>query len=238
MVGTNLFAERTNADGNQEYVALTDENGLPAIVRGTTVPTSGSYAKGCLFIKTDAGSGTKSVYENQGTTSSISFNLIGSIDTAEIADDAITTAKIKDDNVTEAKISASSDSGLGVLRVARAKYDFGVDGGAQGAITPTINATLPDNAGIIGGTINSTTAATSGGSATVSVGTVSGSSATSLLDATAISSLTADALLNSKATFASPVKLTASSKIDITVGTADLTAGVIEITVLYFVAAA
>lgn len=150
----------------------------------------------------------------------------------------ITTALITDANVTEAKISASSGFGLGILRVARAKYSFAVDGGSVGTITPATNATIPDNAVIVGGTINSTTAATSGGAATISVGTSAGSSTTSLLAATGYASFSADALLNSAATFAAPVKLTAAGSITITVATAALTAGIIEITVLYFVAAA
>lgn len=129
-------------------------------------------------------------------------------------------------------------NGQGLLRIARAKYDFAVDGGAQGAITPALTATIPDNAIIIGGTINSTTAATSGGSATISVGTTAGSSATSLLGATAVASFSLDAKINSAATFAAPVKMTAAGNINITVATADLTAGVIEVTILYFVAGA
>ena len=140
--------------------------------------------------------------------------------------------------VTEAMLAASSGTGLGVLRVARARYSFAVDGGAQGLITPVSNATIPDNAIIVGGQINSTTAATSGGAATISVGTSAGSSATSLLGVTAVASFSADARINSVATFAAAVKMSAAGSITLTVATADLTAGIIEVTVLYFVAQA
>lgn len=53
---------------------------------GTTVPTADStgFAKGCLFIKTDAADGTKGLYENQGTSSASDFNLIGSVSASEI----------------------------------------------------------------------------------------------------------------------------------------------------------
>jgi len=51
---------------------------------GTTVPTGSGYAKGCLFIKTDAATGTKGLYENQGTTTTASFNLVGSITGSEL----------------------------------------------------------------------------------------------------------------------------------------------------------
>jgi hypothetical protein len=131
-------------------------------------------------------------------------------------------------------------TGLGLLRTAKAKYDFAVDGGAQGEITLASNCTIPDNAIIIGGIINSTTACTSGGSATIAVGTSAGSSATSLKAATAVASYSADALLATVPVFtaASAVKMTAAGQVTVTVATADLTAGVIEITLVYFVAGA
>lgn len=135
-------------------------------------------------------------------------------------------------------------SGVGVLttstglRVARAKYDFTVDGGAQGLITPTDSDTLPDNAIIVGGQINSTTAVTSDGSATVAIGTSAGSSATAIKGATGKASYSADALLNVVPTFAAGVKLTAAGTITFTIGTADLTAGVIEVFLFYVVPAA
>jgi len=132
---------------------------------------------------------------------------------------------------------ASSVTGLGELGIARAKYSFAVDGGAISTITPVSNALLPDDAVIIGGTINSTTAAV-GATATIAVGTSAGSSTTSLLGATAVASFSADARINSVATFAAPVKLTAAGNITLTIATAALTAGVIEVTVLYYVAAA
>lgn len=162
----------------------------------------------------------------------------GTIVAAGIDSDAVTTIKILDANVTEPKIVASSSTGLGVLRVARAKYSFAVDGGAISTITPNLNATIPDNAIIIGGSINSTTAPTSGGLATISFGTSAGSSATSLLGITAIATFTLDSTINSVATFAAPVKMTASGSITLTIADFVLTAGIIEVTLLYFVAAA
>ena len=79
MSGTNFFTKVTNASGNTEYIAFTDEFDLPSLVRGTTVPTAGTYAKGCIFIKTDAANGVKSLYENQGTTTTPSFAGVGAI---------------------------------------------------------------------------------------------------------------------------------------------------------------
>lgn len=124
------------------------------------------------------------------------------------------------------------------LRVAYAKYDFAVDGGAQGTIAPANSSTIPDNAILVGATLNSTTAVLSGGSATVAVGTSAGSSTTSIKGATGKASWSADAVLNGVPVFATPVKLSAAGTITFTIGTADLTAGVIEAWVYYVVAAA
>jgi len=251
---------------------------------GVTVPTADSsgFAKGCLFIKTDAADGTKGLYENQGTTSASDFNLVGAVAVGEItlaqgstlignasgvgvAIDLKGDGKILVGNGTTATsvavsgdvtlsnagvvtigagavessmLAASSDFGLGVLRVARAKYDFAVDGGAQGAIVLATTATLPDNAVVVGGTINATTAGGSGGAATIAVGFTAGGAADTILTATAVASFSTDALLNSAIVFATPYKMTAAGNINITVATADLNAGVIEITLYYYVAAA
>jgi hypothetical protein len=61
-----------------------DGDGKVLRATGLTVPTGAGYAKGCLFIKTNAASGTKGVYENEGTTSSASFNLVGAVAASEI----------------------------------------------------------------------------------------------------------------------------------------------------------
>lgn len=61
---------------------------------GTSVPTGAGYAKGCLFMKTDVVTGTKGLYENQGTTAAASFNVIGDVTAAEIGAGAVTLAKL------------------------------------------------------------------------------------------------------------------------------------------------
>ena len=129
-------------------------------------------------------------------------------------------------------------AGNSALRVAKAIYNFAIDGGAISTITPNGTVSLPDNAVIIAATVNSTTAVLSAGASTVSVGTSAGSSAASLLAATAKASLSLDAVLNGVPVFATPVKLTAAGNVTFTVGTAALTAGVIEVTIYYTVALA
>jgi len=133
------------------------------------------------------------------------------------------------------QIAANNPAGA-LLSVAKAIYSFGTDGGVVGLITPRLTASLPKNAVIVAGTVNSTTAVTSAGAATLAVGTSAGSSATALLAATAKATLSANALVNAVPVFATPVKLSAAGLITVTVGTAALTAGVVEITLFYFVA--
>ena len=123
----------------------------------------------------------------------------------------------------------------GGLQVARAQYNFAVDGGAVSTLTPAYSDTIPANAIMLGGQVNVTTAVTSGGSATVAIGTSAGSAANSILTATGKASLTLDALINTTVTFAAAVKMSAAGQIDFTIAAAALTAGVIEVFVLYVV---
>lgn len=139
-------------------------------------------------------------------------------------------------NISQKLYNKNTGTGIGNFLMARARYDFSADGGVTGLITPKLTVTLPANSVIVGGTINSTTAVTSAGAATLSVGTSAGSSTTSILAATAKASLSANALINAVPVFATPVKLSAEGKVTVTVGTADLTAGVVEIVLLYWVA--
>ena len=131
---------------------------------------------------------------------------------------------------------AMQSPNFGSLQVAKAIYNFAVDGGAVSTITPKVTASLPKYAVIVGGTINSTTALTSTGSATLAVGTSAGSSTTALLGATAKASLSLNARINAVPVFATPVKLTAAGNITVTIATAAATAGVVEVTLFYFVA--
>lgn len=124
------------------------------------------------------------------------------------------------------------------LRTVRTVYNFAQDGGAIGVIQPKNCAALPATAVIVGATINSIVAVTSAGSATLSVGTSAGSSATSILAATAKASLSINALLNGVPTFAAPVKLTAAGYVNVTVATAAVTAGIVEVLVYYYTASA
>jgi hypothetical protein len=141
--------------------------------------------------------------------------------------------------ITEAMLQASSATGLGVVRVAHAKYDFAVDGGgAPGLITPAANATIPAKALVFGGIVKVTAAVdAAGGAATVAIGTSAGSSATSIMGATAKGSLSLQAMLATTPVFtaASSFSMTAAGQITVTSATNALTEGVFEVFVFYVV---
>jgi hypothetical protein len=141
---------------------------------------------------------------------------------------------IKDDGTWQFTATTPRYDGL---YVAKAVYNFAVDGGAVGAIIPALSDTIPANAIVIGGVINSTTAVTSAGAATVSVGTSAGSGAATILAATGKASFSIDAIqyyLAGTGPFgAAAFKMTAAGQINITVAVAALTAGIVEIFVFY-----
>lgn len=109
----------------------------------------------------------------------------------------------------------------------RVTYDFAVDGGAVGALD-----LFTANKDIVIKSFHAyvKTAGTSGGSATVSIG-VTGAT-TAFVDATAgaVANLTANAVLGSAI---APRRLAAGSKVLMTIGTAALTAGKIEVVLEY-----
>jgi hypothetical protein len=139
--------------------------------------------------------------------------------------------------------SAGSDSakqtafGSAPLTLFHAQYNFANDGGADSLITLKNNVTLPINAVIVNCFFNSTTALVGSG-ASVAFGTSAGSSATSLLAATAITSFTLNAFVHgvpTPQTASTFVKLTAAGQITMTPSAAVLTAGVIEVYGEYYV---
>lgn len=102
---------------------------------------------------------------------------------ADLATDAVETAKIKAAAVTEAKLQVPTDDALGAHRIARATYDFAVDGGAISAID--LGVTLPDNALVVGGFIDVITTLTS--STDAATGAISVEGADDIVVAKAIS---------------------------------------------------
>ncbi len=110
-------------------------------------------------------------------------------------------------------------------------YDFDVDAGAQGAIVVGAGR-IPKGALILDGIIHVETACTSGGSATVAVSVIG---ANDLLTATAVASLTLDAILDvvPDGTASTVLRATAPLGCTFTIATADLTAGKIHVALRY-----
>lgn len=119
------------------------------------------------------------------------------------------------------------------ILVARAKYDFAVDGGAVSTITLMPGAELPSGALILASFLNVTTIPTSGGAATISIGS---EAAADLQAAAAISGApwsTTGWKAVTKTFATAPINLTAARNPSIAIATAALTAGVFEVVIFY-----
>ena len=120
---------------------------------------------------------------------------------------------------------------LAGLHVTPFVFDTAVDDdAAEPASNKTVAAhplavTIPDNAIVIGGSIDVIEAVTSDGSATVAIHLVN---ANDLLNATGKASLAIKAQLPLAAVISQPIKLEAAKAVTVTVGTAALTAGKIN----------
>jgi hypothetical protein len=119
-------------------------------------------------------------------------------------------------------------------KFARGRYDFAVDGGGVGTIAITGAEKIPANAIILGGVVEVDTVPTSGGSATIAI-QVEGANDT--VNAAAISgapwSSTGRKSTIPAFTGATSLKTTAARDISLVIGTAALTAGVIDVFLVY-----
>jgi hypothetical protein len=121
----------------------------------------------------------------------------------------------------------------GRTKWARAYYDFATDGGAVGAINLRGDK-LPSGARVIGTYIDVTTIVTSGGAATVSLGTEAATdvrAAATLSTAPALDAVATPLGAITRATAAK--KLTADRHVVATIATAALTAGAFSVLVEY-----
>jgi hypothetical protein len=123
--------------------------------------------------------------------------------------------------------------GLGAVGNAKMTYDFTVDGGAVSSIIPANSPTLPDNAIIIGGTVDVTVACVGAGS--ISLGTSAGSSNVSLKAATAAATYAIDTQqpIIPVFTAATYLKLTAAGRLNLTITVGTITAGRFDVNVAY-----
>ena len=136
--------------------------------------------------------------------------------------------KDADDNFTAINAELAYTSGYHVTPFV---FDTAADdAGDTPASNKTVAAhplavTIPDNAIVIGGSIDCIAAVTSDDDATVAIGLVA---ANDLLTATGKASLAIKAQLPLAAVIAQPIKLEAAKAVTVTVGTAALTAGKIN----------
>jgi hypothetical protein len=129
----------------------------------------------------------------------------------------------------------NKNSGLGLIGNAKMTYDFTVSGGAIATITPINSPTIPAGAIILGGVLDITTTLTSGGSATIALGLGSGAQVAALKAATAVASYSAGMGLAIVPVFtaATYVKVTAATRLTLTVAVAALTAGKFDLNIVY-----
>tara|TARA_R100001129_G_scaffold126939_1_gene89082 strand:+ start:1181 stop:1582 length:402 start_codon:yes stop_codon:yes gene_type:complete len=119
----------------------------------------------------------------------------------------------------------------------RMKYDFGVDGGAHAAanhIALATNATIPDNA-IVDCVTMYTSTDVAGSSSTL--GFIIGEAANTTYDVAVTAATIAEATFADESVVVDTTggKAKAASVLKLDVGTADLTAGVIEVFLSYYV---
>lgn len=123
--GVRIDGNDVNIDGADVEIIIEDGEEHILMGRGTTVPDADAgFAKGCIFIKTDAGNGVKSLYENQGTIASCDFNLIGKITADELgdglelikyADVLIPASEIKTLKATPVELVSAPGAGFAII---------------------------------------------------------------------------------------------------------------------------
>ena len=116
--------------------------------------------------------------------------------------------------------------------IGRCQYNFGIDGGAQTAITPANNFNLPIGATILGAWTDIKTTLASDGSATIAlaIGGVTLNAAADFDNAEYV------AIDVHRARTVAPALTTSAGSVVVTVATAPLTGGVMDIYVEYLLA--
>lgn len=184
-----------------------------------------------VLVQWDAMPGAQSYDVLQTTTSTLPTAAAAIANSVGLETNAFTDTGVA--LVSYTPYIAGDSAVLGNLGVAHAKWDFTVDGGAISTITPVLTAQIPKGAIIVGGAVFVPVACV-GASGTMSVGTSAGSSTSSLLAATAVASLSLNAMINLVPVFATAVRMTAAGNVTVTIATTAFSAGAVEIFILYF----
>jgi hypothetical protein len=125
--------------------------------------------------------------------------------------------------------------GAAGAQVAKATYDFSVDGGGIGTILLANSLVIPAGAIIFGGLIDGITLPASGGGATIAVGLGSGAQAAALKAAAGFATYSAGTILALIPvwTAATAFVVAADTKISVTIAAATLTAGKFAVEIYY-----
>lgn len=147
------------------------------------------------------------------------------------------TAATAELNLLDASVVTEPADGLwaSLLRIAKAEWDFAVDGGTQGAIG--LGVTIPDNAIIVGGFVEVITTLADG-SSDLAKGALSILAANDLVTSTTIADGADlwDAGIQSivpAGTGATAIKLTSAKEITFTIADVDITAGKFNVWLRY-----
>ena len=152
---------------------------------------------------------------------------------------AIISPTTTDTTVRQRVGSAVSESSAGVpsagaLKTVRAQYSFAADGGAVGSINLVGAAVIPASSVVVGGHVEVVTAPTSGGAATIGLQVeAAGDTVVAALISGAPWSTTGRKSVVPAFTGATTVATTVARDIVLVVGTAALTAGVINVFLHY-----
>ena len=232
--GADGAAGATGVTGNTGSAGATGPSGASVTgATGPSGPTGGAGAVGATGATGATGpSGPTGGAGAAGATGPSGASVTGATGPSG------PTGPTATDGVTQ--VNSKTMTLAGNFGVAWAQYSFASDGGAVSTITPAAarNTTIPANAVVVSGVVNVTTAVTSSGTTGVSIGLAgTGGGVATLLASTVKGSLGAGVVLPTVTTFAAAKKVTGSGGITFTVITTALTAGVIEVWVLYLVAA-
>lgn len=136
---------------------------------------------------------------------------------------------------SQGPMNPSDQQGGGGAQLAKATYDFSVDGGAIGTILLVSSPVIPVGAIIFGGLIDIPVTLTSGGAATVAIGLGSGAQAAALKAATGFATYANGSILPLIPvwTAASAFIVAADTKISVTIAAATVTAGKVAVNIYY-----
>jgi hypothetical protein len=190
---------------------------------------------GLLTLTTDPVNGTSGSFAGKAGPGTVVINITTGVHFINIGTKASPLWFNSGGPVASGIAGGNVGGGLASVGNAKMTYSFAVDGGAIATITPTNSPTLPVGAIILGGVIDITTTLTSGGAATIALGFGSGAQVAALKGATAVASWTAGLTLPLIPIFtaATYYKLTAAARMTLTVAAATLTAGVMDVNLVY-----